>query len=95
MKIDDKADKKKIIEQMDIAYVYFIKENMDVDFFYPILVILGENDKTGKVARYCKEWAKDIHAPLNIISSARHFSNGDNPEAVNRKIDEFVIALTN
>lgn len=95
MKIYDKADKKKIIEQMDIAYGYFIKENMDVDFFYPILIILGENDKTGKVSRYCKEWAKDIHAPLNIISSARHFSNGDNPEAVNRKIDEFVITLTN
>lgn len=90
MKIYEKADKKKIIEQMDIAYGYFIKENRDTDFFYPMLLILGEKDKTGKVSQYNKAWARDINAPLNIIPDAAHFSNGDNPQAVNGQIENFV-----
>ena len=94
MKIYNKADKKRIIEQMDIAYGYFIEENIDVDFFYPILLIIGEKDHTGKVRKYNDEWAKDIRAPLNIVPNASHFSNGDNPSFVNKKIEEFVIALT-
>lgn len=94
MKIYSKSDKDRIINQMDIAYGGFINENMDTDFFYPILLILGDEDKTGKVRQYNQQWAKDINAPINIIKDARHFSNGDNPKEVNQKIEEFINALT-
>ena len=72
--------KAEIIQQMRIAYEYFIVENKDVDFSFPILILVGEKDSTGKVKAYCKEWAK-------------HFANGDNPEQVNKEIEKFIIEI--
>lgn len=85
--------KEQIIEQMDIAYGVFTKENKDVHFSFPVLILLGEYDKTGKVAQYCLAWAKNEGYPLHIIKGAAHFSNGDNPEQVNSEILSFITEM--
>lgn len=85
--------KAQIIEQMHIAYDVFSKENKDVDFSFPVLILLGEFDKTGKVKQYCQAWAKETGYPLHIIKGAAHFSNGDNPEQVNFEIHDFIDKL--
>lgn len=83
--------KAEIIQQMRIAYEYFIVENKDVDFSFPVLILVGDKDSTGKVKAYCKEWAKQTGYPLHFIKQAKHFANGDNPEQVNREIKDFII----
>ncbi len=85
--------KAEIIEQMKIAYTYFPLENKDVTFPFPVLILVGEKDSTGKVKAYCKAWAKQTGYPLHQIQGAKHFSNGDNPEQVNREIEDFVNSL--
>lgn len=85
-----KAD---IIEQMRIAYEYVTKENLDADFLFPVLILVGENDSTGKVKTYCKQWSKKTGYPIHMIKGAKHFSNGDNPEQVNYEIQKFVEQL--
>ncbi len=82
--------KAEIIEQMDIAYGRFAKENKDVNFNCPVLLLLGDSDTTGKVAQYNKAWAKTTGYPLHIIKHAAHFSNGDNPDQVNLEIENFI-----
>ncbi len=86
--------KAQIIEQMDAAYGVFTKENKDVSFAFPVLILLGEYDKTGKVKQYCEAWAAKEGYPLHIIKNAAHFSNGDNPEQVNSEIQAFIESLT-
>lgn len=43
-----KAD---IIDQKRVAYEYFTMENKDVDFQFPVLILVGKKDSTGKYAR--------------------------------------------
>jgi len=86
--------KEDIVEQMRIAYGYFVRENKDVSFPFPILILVGEQDSTGKVKAYCKNWAQQTGQPLHYIKGAKHFSNGDNPEQVNAEIELFVKSLT-
>lgn len=85
-----KAD---IVEQMRVAYEYFARENHDAALRCPVLILLGEHDTTGKVKAYCKAWAAKTGYPLHIIQGAKHFSNGDNPEQVNREIEAFLNSL--
>lgn len=82
--------KAQIIKQMNIAYEVFTKENKNVHFTFPVLILLGEFDETGKVRQYCQKWAAKEGYPLHIISNAAHFSNGDNPEQVNSEIHAFI-----
>ena len=79
-----------IIEQMDIAYGKFTKENKDVQFACPVLLLIGDNDTTGKVKQYNEAWARETGYPLHVISQAAHFSNGDNPKQVNQEIECFI-----
>lgn len=85
--------KAQIIEQMGIAYGTFATENKDVAFAFPVLILLGDSDKTGKVKQYCKEWSQSTGYPLHIIKQSAHFSNGDNPEQVNVEIKSFIQGL--
>ncbi|WKY43898.1 alpha/beta hydrolase [Eubacteriaceae bacterium ES2] len=78
-----------IIEQMDIAYGEFARENKDVQFNCPVLLLLGDSDKTGKVRQYNEAWNMNTGYPLHIIKNAAHFSNGDNSEQVNWEIKQF------
>ena len=58
--------KAEIIQQMRIAYEYFIVENKDVEFSFPVLILVGEKDSTGKVKAYCKEWALVSYTHLTL-----------------------------
>lgn len=80
--------KAQIIEQMGIAYGKFVAENKDVNFSFPVLILIGDGDKTGKVKQYCKDWSASTGYPLHIILHAAHFSNGDNPKQVNEEIQK-------
>lgn len=90
MKILAPLSKEQIIEQMDIAYGKFVKENRNLNLDCPVLILLGDKDITGKVKQYCIAWAKATGYPLHIIKNAAHFSNGDNPQQVNCEIEQFV-----
>ncbi len=85
--------KAQIIEQMDLAYGVFAKENKEVSFTFPVLLLLGEHDTTGKVKHYNEEWSKRTGYPLHLIKNAAHLSNGDNPEQVNGEIEAFIQRL--
>lgn len=85
--------KTEIILQMQIAYEYFAHENKNVTFSFPVLILVGEKDSTGKVNAYCKEWAKQTGYPLHYIKNAKHFANGDNPEQVNHEIENFIQSI--
>jgi len=85
--------KQQIIEQMSIAYGEFAVENKDMNFSFPVLILLGENDNTGKVKQYCQAWSSNAGYPLHIIKNAAHFSNGDNYEQVNSEIEMFINRL--
>ena len=82
--------KEQIIEQMDVAYGKFAKENKDITLSCPVLILLGDKDKTGKVKQYCEAWAAQTGYPLHIVKNAAHFSNGDNAEQVNSEIERFI-----
>lgn len=82
--------KSEIIDQMKIAYEYFPKENKNVDFKFPVIILVGEADTTGKVKVYCERWSKKTGYTLRLIKKAKHFSNGDNPKQVNYEIEKFI-----
>ena len=86
--------KEQIIEQMDIAYGKLASEIRDIDLKCPVLILLGDKDKTGKVKQYCTEWARKTGYPLHIIKNAAHFSNGDNAEQVNAEIEKFISSMS-
>lgn len=90
MNIYDKNSKDDILRQIDIAYGKFIEENVNVEFSFPVLILLGEKDNTGKVKKYCREWSKSCGYPIHIIKKAKHFSNCDNSEQVNNEIMNFI-----
>lgn len=93
MEILKSSTKEQIIEQMDIAYGKFSTENRDVNFSFPVLILLGESDHTGKVKQYCQAWSAKTGYPMHIIKNAKHFSNGDNSEQVNAEIETFIGSL--
>lgn len=83
--------KEQILEQMDIAYGKFAQENKNLQLSCPVLILLGDKDKTGKVKQYCIAWSKKTGYPLHIIKNAAHFSNADNAEQVNSEIEQFIL----
>lgn len=85
--------KSQMIEQMDVAYGKFMKENKKVNFEFPVLLLLGDSDVTGKVKQYNEEWSEITGYPLHLIKNSAHFSNGDNPEQVNMEIEAFIQGL--
>jgi len=85
--------KAELVEQLEIAYGGFIKENRDIQLECPVLLLLGEYDKTGKVKAYNEQWAKEAGYGLTIIPDAAHLSNCDNPDTVNEAILRFVESL--
>ena len=71
---------------MGLGYAGFLDDNCDLKIPCPVLLILGEKDKTGKVAQYNKEWARQTGYPLEIINDAAHNVNVDKPDEVNALI---------
>lgn len=85
--------KAEIIEQIDIAYGCFVEECMDAKLKCPVIILIGECDKVGKVKQYCESWSKDEGYQIHIIEDAAHFSNVDNYNGVNAQISNFIKTL--
>lgn len=70
---------------------------MEADLPYelhcPALLICGERDRAGSCVRYNKAWHKQTGLRLEWIRDAGHNSNTDQPQLVNRLIEEFVNAI--
>ena len=82
--------KKELCHLMGIGFAGFLDENCDLNIKCPVLLLLGEYDKTGKVKQYCHNWHKKTGYPLHIIKNAAHNSNLDNYEQVNLEIETFI-----
>lgn len=93
MKMLSDYDKKELCHLMGIGYAGFLEDNFDLEIPCPVLLILGEKDKTGKVKSYNQAWAKKTGFPLVIINGAAHNSNVDQPDAVNQEISRFIASL--
>lgn len=87
--------KDELCRLMGLGYAAFLDDNCVLDIPCPVLLIMGEHDRTGKVKSYCRQWAKRTGYPLEIIKNAGHNANVDNPEDVNRIIDKFIAGLPN
>ena len=70
----------------------FALENRDLNITCPVLILVGEKDRAGKVLAYSKAWHEATGYPIQIIENASHNSNVDNPDAVNAAIDAFLTA---
>lgn len=82
--------KNELCHLMGLGYSAFLEENSDMTIPCPVVLIVGEHDKTGKVKAYNNAWAKRTGYPLFRISHAAHNSNVDNPAAVNGIISDFL-----
>ena len=58
--------KAELIEQLRIAYENFARENQDVTLTAPVLLLVGDQDCTGKVKSYSESMgeADRLHAAL-------------------------------
>jgi pimeloyl-ACP methyl ester carboxylesterase len=83
-------DKEELCHLMAVGYAGFMEDNCDLQIECPVLLIVGERDNTGKVRQYNKMWSKDIGVPITWIKDAAHNSNDDQPELVNKYIEEFI-----
>lgn len=73
-----------------IGYAGFLEDNRDIHISCPVLIILGDQDKTGKVKQYCKAWSEATGYPLQTIKNAAHNANVDNWIEVNSAIEKFL-----
>lgn len=85
-----KYSKKEICHLMEIYYSGFFEENCDLVPKVPVLILVGEKDRTGKVKKYCQMWHEKTGYPLSVIKSAAHNSNIDNYEQVNFETAHFI-----
>lgn len=83
-------DKNELCHLMGSCYVEVLKENKNMKIECPVLLLLGEHDKIGKVKWYCQKWTQKTGYPLIIIKGAGHNSNVDNPDEVNQRIKCFL-----
>lgn len=82
--------KQELCHLMGIGYAGFLADNRELQISCPVLLLVGQQDKTGKVRQYNRAWAQRTSFPLKIIPGAAHNSNVDNPAAVNREIRDFL-----
>ena len=86
--------KQELCHLMGIGYAGFLADNRDLEITCPVLLLIGEQDKTGKVRQYNRAWAQKTRFPLEIIPDAAHNSNVDNPAAVNEAIARFLESIS-
>lgn len=86
-------DKRELCHLMGIGYSAFLADNCELEIRCQVQLILGDQDKTGKVIQYNREWAKQTGYPLAIIDGAAHNSNVDKPQEVNNCIRVFLDSL--
>ena len=90
MKMLKPYGKKELCHLMGIGYTSFLNENCNLEITCPVMLLVGEEDKTGKVMSYNREWAEQTGFELIPINNAAHNANVDNPEEVNKAISHFL-----
>ena len=65
-----------------------VEKDLPYEIQCPALLLCGEQDKAGSGVRYNKAWHKNTGIPLEWIKDAGHNSNTDQPEIVNRLIEQ-------
>ena len=83
-------NKSELCHLMGLGYAGFLDDNCELQIPCPVLLILGEKDRTGKVAQYNKAWTLQTGYLLKIIEDAAHNANVDKPEEVNACIRDFL-----
>jgi len=69
-----------------------MEEDLPYRIACPALLICGEKDHAGSCIRYNKAWHKSTGIQLEWIKGAGHNSNTDEPEIVNRLIENLISA---
>lgn len=74
-----------------------LAEAMEADLPYelkcPALLICGKEDHAGSCIRYNKAWHKKTGIPIVWIKGAGHNSNTDEPEQIDKLIEDFIAGL--
>lgn len=82
--------KNELCHLMYIGEAAFIPENKDIEIPCKSILLLGDQDKVGKVAAYNVRWAQRTGFPLITIQGAAHNANDDQAEKVNAIILDFI-----
>ncbi len=90
MEMVSRYSKSEICHLMGIGYAGFLEDNRELKMSCPVILMVGEKDRTGKVKVYNKEWAKRTGYELIWIPNAAHNSNVDNAKIVNEHISIFL-----
>ena len=91
LKMMEQMDKKHMIHAANAVYSDVFTREHPIHFSCPVLLILGEKDRVGKVSEYNRIWAEKESLPLHLIAKAGHNCNADNPAEFNRIADRFII----
>ena len=86
----EKMEKDDFIDIM-MSLLLCLHEDSEYKFIQPVLLICGEDDKSGNIKKIMISWPQsDENCKLYMIKNAGHSSNQDNPEDVNKSILEFI-----
>ena len=66
------------------------EQDLPYEIRCPALLICGEKDRAGSTIRYNRAWHKQTNIPIAWIKDAGHNANADQPEIVNRLIEELI-----
>lgn len=90
------GDKRRYAALAGLGY-RMLAEAMEADLPYeikcPALLICGEKDQAGSCIRYNKAWHKHTGIPIHWIKDAGHNANTDQPDLVNRLIENLAEAV--
>lgn len=67
-----------------------VEKKLSYEVKCPQLVICGKEDRAGSCIRYLKAYEKNTGKSVQWIDKSGHNSNADQPDIVNRLIDEFL-----
>lgn len=85
-----KLSKDENINIMDVSYKQLLKRTETVEFTFPVLLVIGEKDNTGKVKKYNNKWAAQSGYQLVIISDTARNSNVDKYNEFNNVLAGFL-----
>lgn len=83
-------EKRELCHLMYLGFAGFIPELGPMDIPCPLLLLVGDKDRIGKVLAYNKRWQEKQGWPLRLIPQAAHNANEDQPKIVNGLIHEFI-----
>lgn len=76
---------------LTLGFAGFLPElALEPAFACPICLVVGAQDRTGKVRTYNRRWHRAANLPLHVIPGAAHNANDDQPGAVNALLEAFL-----